>query len=148
MAKFGAGERGGDASFRSYDRLISHAGQGRTAIVMDAPPEKEDVRPFLKVRAYYEEMGYRVPALLGAQEEQGLLLLEDLGEDSFSKVLREKPEAKALLYRVAVALLVAKQDAGVRGVSLPAYDRAVLERGTLVARMVLAADHGGYSRDA
>lgn len=116
----------GDASFRSYDRVI--ATDGRTAIVMDAPPEKEDVRPFLNVRAYYEDEGYRVPALYAADEEAGLLLLEDLGYTSFSTVLRDAPEKEELLYASACSVLAAKVDAGIKGITIPAYDKVVLLR--------------------
>ncbi len=116
----------GDASFRSYDRLLHEA--GASAIVMDAPPEKEDVRPFLNVRAYYEDEGYRVPALLGVDVDAGLLLLEDLGSSSFSQVLRKNPELEMPLYHTACMVLAAKVDAGAKGIVIPEYDRVVLRR--------------------
>lgn len=116
----------GDASFRSYDRVVRASGE--SAIVMDAPPEKEDVRPFLNVRAYYEDEGYRVPALYGADVDNGLLLLEDLGSSSFSQVLREHPEREMALYQTACMVLAAKVHAGAKGVTIPYYDHAVLRR--------------------
>ena len=116
----------GDASFRSYDRV--QKADGSSAIVMDAPPEKEDVRPFLNVRAYYEDEGYRVPALLGADLNAGLLLLEDLGNTSFSAVLRANPALEEVLYASACSVLAAKVDVGTDGITLPEYDKAVLRR--------------------
>lgn len=116
----------GDASFRSYDRLTTS--EGHTAIVMDAPPEKEDVRPFLNVRAYYEDEGYRVPALLAADEANGLLLLEDLGNSSYSSVLRKDLAGEQVLYTTACSVLAAKLDAGCKGITVPHYDTAVLQR--------------------
>jgi len=71
----------GDASFRSYDRV--HL-VDKTWVLMDAPPGKEDVRPFLMVREWLEACGVSVPGLLASDEEQGFLLLEDFGDVSWA----------------------------------------------------------------
>ncbi len=67
----------GDASFRRYFRVRAN---GRTLVLMDAPPPMEDVRPFLRVRAWLEAIGVRAPALAAADEAAGFLLLEDFGD--------------------------------------------------------------------
>src|SRR4051812_24590716 len=78
----------GDASFRRYIRLKKGS---ESAMLMDAPPDKEDVRPFVAVAQYLHGAGFSAPFIHARQEGQGLLLLEDLGDDSFSLVLRQNP---------------------------------------------------------
>lgn len=93
----------GDASFRRYYRL----GGQPPAILMDAPPGKENVRPFIAVARHLKAMGYSSPKILGADIARGLVLLEDLGDDKFSSLLAaERPPGEATLYRAAVDLLV------------------------------------------
>src|SRR3546814_18640238 len=70
-----------DASFRHYYRLQSSAG---TAIVMDAPPEHEDCRPFLHVTGLLQQAGLNVPAILAQNTQEGFLLLSDLGRQTNS----------------------------------------------------------------
>lgn len=65
-----------DASFRSYWRVFS---KSQTYIVMDAPPEHEDCRPFIKISAILENAGILVPTVLASDLENGFLLLSDLG---------------------------------------------------------------------
>ncbi len=93
----------GDASFRRYYRL----GGQPPAVLMDAPPGKEDLRPFIAVARHLEAMGYSSPKILAADIAAGLVLLEDLGDDKFSSLLAaERPPGEETLYRAAVDLLV------------------------------------------
>lgn len=93
----------GDASFRRYYRL----GGRPPAILMDAPPGKEDVRPFVAISRHLGAMGYSSPKILAADMALGLVLLEDLGDDKFSSLLAaERPPGEETLYRAAVDLLV------------------------------------------
>jgi len=94
----------GDASFRHYERLYR---DGESAILMDAPPEKEDVRPFLAVGRLLCEWGFSAPGVLAQDIGNGLLLLEDLGEDSFSAAIVRDSNRERGLYENAVDLLVA-----------------------------------------
>jgi N-acetylmuramate 1-kinase len=114
-----------DASFRRYFRLWT---RGNTRIVMDAPPEKEDVRPYLKVTRLLEEVGMHVPHVHEADEARGLLMLEDLGHTHYLSQLKDGGDPD-LLYRDALSALA---DLQVRGRELarelPPYDRAVLLR--------------------
>src|SRR3954464_8394048 len=74
----------GDASFRRYIRVCGKPG---TAMLMDAPPEKEDVRPYMMIAGFLHGCGYSAPEVLAHHMPGGLLLLEDLGDDSFTSVL-------------------------------------------------------------
>lgn len=104
QAGWGDAQRGrlaGDASFRHYDRLTR--GPER-AVLMDAPPPKEDVRPFVRIARHLEKMGYSAPRLLAVDEENGLLLLEDLGDDTYTRLLARGHD-EAALYALATDVL-------------------------------------------
>lgn len=111
-----------DASFRRYFRLRDG---DRSWILMDAPPEHEDCRPFLKVGALLREAGVRVPEVLAEDLAQGFLLLSDLGTQTYLDVLT--PDNADALFPPAIDALVAWQRASRPGV-LPEYDTALLER--------------------
>ena len=112
-----------DASFRRYFRVSLP--DGSTRIVMDAPPEHEDCRPFLKVAALFHTAGVHVPEVFAEDLEQGFLLLSDLGNTTYLNVLNTATAPK--LYGDANAALIALQRASRPGV-LPDYDRALLSR--------------------
>lgn len=97
------GRLAGDASFRKYDRLVS--AQGR-AVLMDAPPPQEDVRPFVRIARHLHGLGFSVPAILAEDHEAGLLLLEDLGDDTYTKLLARGHDESAL-YALAIDALSA-----------------------------------------
>lgn len=117
----------GDASFRRYIRVRK---QGKQAMLMDAPPTREDVRPYIAVAEYLYRLGYSVPDILARDEAEGFLLLEDLGDASFSSVLLEGGSALEL-YKAAMDVLIEWRDK-TKGVSnpqalpLPLYDHALL----------------------
>lgn len=111
-----------DASFRRYFR-IRH--EGRSWILMDAPPAQEDCRPFLKVGSLMAEAGLNVPKVIAQDLEQGFLLLSDLGTQTYLDVLTEA-NADAL-FAPAIDALIAWQAASRPGL-LPEYDRALLQR--------------------
>ena len=112
----------GDASFRRYFRL-SLAGGG-TRIVMDAPPGREDCRPFVDVTGRLERAGVHVPHIHAQDREQGFLLLEDLGDRLYLGEL-DRNSVQAL-YGDAISALLRTQSADSSG--LAPYDRALLER--------------------
>jgi len=111
-----------DASFRRYFR-VSHGAQ--SWVVMDAPPEREDCRPFLHVAQLLLGAGLNGPRVLAQDLGQGFLLLSDLGRQTFLHVLT--PENADGLMRDAIAALVQWQAASRAGV-LPPYDEALLAR--------------------
>ena len=94
----------GDASFRRYERLSRGAG---TAILMDAPPP-ENVRPFLAMARLLAGAGFAVPAILAADEAAGLLLLEDFGDDTYTRLLA-RGESEVPLYELATDLVIELQ---------------------------------------
>lgn len=109
----------GDASARRYIRLL---GQGRTAIVMDAPPDLcGSIAPFLRVSSYLARLGVSAPRVDASDEAKGLVLLEDLGDDSFLTVLSGDRALEKTLYQTALETVVAFQ-AGLPPAELPAWD--------------------------
>ena len=110
-----------DASFRRYARLTRGA---ESAILMDAPPAKEDVAPFVAVGDMLRAAGLSTPRRLAADVGQGFLLLEDFGEGTFTALL-SAGEDPTPLYDLAVdALIQMRQAIGAEARSLPAYDAA------------------------
>jgi N-acetylmuramate 1-kinase len=111
-----------DASFRRYFRV---AVRGETQIVMDAPPDKEDCRPFIHVAGLMQAAGLNVPQILASDLEQGFLLLTDLGSVTYLQALKEdKPHP---LFLDAIDALVKWQSA-TRANELPPYNEALLCR--------------------
>lgn len=111
-----------DASFRRYFRLQS---DGKSYIVMDAPPGQEDCRAFIDVAGRLAACGLHVPAILDSDPEQGFLLLNDLGTSVYLQVLDEASADR--LFGDAIAAL-ARMQAGADDRGLPLYDHALLER--------------------
>jgi aminoglycoside/choline kinase family phosphotransferase len=94
----------GDASNRRYDRLTLP--DGATAILMDAPPEKgEDIRPFVRIAQHLTDIGLNAPDVYAKDETLGFLILEDLGDDLFARVLEKSPDLEQPLYEAAVDVL-------------------------------------------
>ncbi|WP_416907825.1 MAG: aminoglycoside phosphotransferase family protein [Polymorphobacter sp.] len=113
----------GDASFRRYFRV--HL-PGRSAVLMDAPPDKEDSRPFLAIGARLESLGFSAPRPLAAELDLGLILLEDFGDARVGPLLAADASAERHIYETAVDILVAlhQHEAG----DLPPYSTAELTR--------------------
>ncbi|MDX8389237.1 MAG: phosphotransferase [Mariprofundaceae bacterium] len=84
----------GDASFRRYFR-VTHENQ--QWVLMDAPPEQEDTRPFIEVRAWLSSAGLRVPKLYKQEVHLGFLLLEDFGDISWSSHLANDGDIEPLI---------------------------------------------------
>ncbi len=114
----------GDASFRRYFRVVDH---GRTAVLMDAPPEHEDLTPFLAIARHLATLGLSSPQSHGVDRERGLLLLEDFGDRLVGPLLRGGAEPETPIYRDAVTLLARLAEQPVPD-DLPAYDVAVMRR--------------------
>lgn len=94
----------GDASFRRYERV---SGEKGIAVLMDAPPPWENVTPFVDVTARLSLCDVSVPKILAKDEAEGFLLLEDLGDAIFTRLLREQPSRETELYNAAVDALIA-----------------------------------------
>jgi aminoglycoside/choline kinase family phosphotransferase len=116
----------GDASARRYERLI---GGPKPAILMHCPPQIR-VEPFLSVADWLHGWRMSAPEVLAADAESGQVLLEDLGDDLFSRVLARGGDERGL-YEAAVDLLVELQPRPPPE-DLPAYDDAWLLREALL----------------
>ena len=115
-----------DASFRRYLRVDTQA--GASLIVMDAPPDKENCEPFVKVAKLMQLAGLKAPEVLAWQEAQGFMLLTDLGDQTMMSAIDVKnSQANHALYMQAVDALIAWQLSSKAGV-LPSYDEALLNR--------------------
>ena len=114
-----------DASFRRYFRVAG--GDHPTVIAMDAPPDKEDVEPYLKVAGMLVEIGVHAPRVLARNAADGFLLLTDLGSLTYLADLAAEPGRAHALYGDAIRALVRIQAGGARHApSLPPYDERLL----------------------
>jgi aminoglycoside/choline kinase family phosphotransferase len=111
-----------DASFRRYFRLSA---AGKTWVLMDAPPDKEDCRPFIQVAALMQRAGLNAPLIHAQDLAQGFLLLSDLGSQTYLHVINEG-NADAL-FAPAITALIDWQRSSQPGL-LPPYDDALLRR--------------------
>ncbi len=112
-----------DASFRRYFRATF--ADGSTKVVMDAPPQHEDCRPFLHIGKLFEDAGTHVPHVYAQDLAQGFLLLSDLGNTTYLQALDSGSAPK--LYGAATDALIKIQLAS-REKELPPYDEALLRR--------------------
>ncbi len=110
----------GDASFRRYWRVTEGA---RRAVLMDAPPDKLDLRSFLTIDAHLRGRGYSAPEIYAADATVGLALLEDLGDHTIAAQIEAGGDAMAL-YGLAIDWLVDLHKRGVAALpaGLPRYD--------------------------
>jgi N-acetylmuramate 1-kinase len=113
-----------DASFRRYFR--ASAGE-QTWIIMDAPPEHEDCRPFVKVADLLHDAGLHAPRVIAQDLDRGFLLLTDLGRTTFLAEMQRDVSRAPALFADAFDALVTWQLASREGV-LPPYDEALLRR--------------------
>ncbi len=125
----------GDASNRRYFRLRD--GQ-HSWMLMDAPPELEDCRPFLDVTARLRKAGLYAPEVLADDLNQGFLLLEDLGDELYRDVL--KPAEVEQQYQPIFTTLLRFSDT-VDATGLPAYDQARLQQELDLFTTWYAPDH-------
>jgi N-acetylmuramate 1-kinase len=111
-----------DASFRRYFRITR---DHQTFVAMDAPPEKEDVRPFLQVTQLMAAAGVHAPKVVAEDVTNGYLLLTDLGTQTYLDILNEANAHE--LFMAAIDTLIRWQLSSKQGV-LPPYDEALLRR--------------------
>ncbi|MBI2785938.1 MAG: phosphotransferase [Legionella longbeachae] len=109
----------GDASFRRYFRIQYN---GQTQVVMDAPPDKEDLKPFIHIAQTLEKANVLTPKILAMNLEQGFLLLTDLGDQLLLNTL--KTETSKDLYQLAITTLSKIQSCSISDPLLPFFDKA------------------------
>jgi aminoglycoside/choline kinase family phosphotransferase len=111
-----------DASFRRYFRW---EGEGRSFVVMDAPPPQENCKPFVDIAFLLAKSGINVPKIYAEDLERGFLLLNDLGNKTYLDVI-DSENADDLFEDALQALLAFQQLPMVA--PLPSYDVALLRR--------------------
>ncbi|MFZ5540745.1 MAG: aminoglycoside phosphotransferase family protein [Pseudomonadota bacterium] len=128
-----------DASFRRYFRIDAGAA---SLIAMDAPPDKEDVRPFIHVASLLRDAGLNAPQVLARDVARGFLLLTDLGTTTYLDALRAGGADANALFADAIDALIRWQLASRTG-ELPPYDEALLKRELMLFPDWYVARHRG-----
>lgn len=114
-----------DASFRRYYR-VWHQALNQSFIIMDAPPEHEDCRPFVNLAAKLHAMQLKVPEVLAQDLQQGFLLLTDLGSTQYLSVLNNQTVEP--LYQDALGALAQLHRQGKKDAeTLPVYSESILQ---------------------
>lgn len=126
----------GDASFRRYFRLKTPQASW---IAMDAPPEKENSGPFIRIARHWHANGIHVPAVQAVDLELGFALLEDLGDTLYLQQLDEHNADRLYSQALETLLAVAQLDSP-PDCRLPAYDEALLDREMALFRDWLCQD--------
>ena len=137
-----------DASFRRYLRietLQKDTSLAKSRIIMDAPPDKEDCKPFVKIAKICENAGLLAPQVLAWDEAQGFMLLSDLGHYTMmNQIQQDNAGANLPRYMQATDALLKLQLAS-RPDVLPAYDTALLQRELSLFPDWYIAQHRGYT---
>ncbi|HLF58406.1 MAG TPA: phosphotransferase [Alphaproteobacteria bacterium] len=139
----------GDASFRHYERVTQG---GRTAVLMDAPPAKENVRSYVTVARILKRLGYSAPEIYAEDVANGLLLIEDLGDDTYTRIFAHADDATEHdLYALAVDLLIDlhRRDEAAITAGVPGYDdEKLLAEAALLVDWYLPAMRGEPAADS
>ena len=115
----------GDASFRSYYRIFY---QDKTYILMFAPPQYEDVAPFIKIDEILVNNRFRSPKILAKNINLGFILLEDFGDETYSKSLKNNVENEYFLYEKACDVLIEIHKIPLKNINILSYNHATLFR--------------------
>ena len=134
-----------DASFRRYFRVTRG---GETWIAMDAPPGKEDMRPYIKIANMLVEVGVNAPRILHSNFEQGFLLNSDLGSRTYLNELAQPDNVDALYHDALEALIAIQARSAANATQLPPYDSTLLQREMTLFPEWFCARHLGLQLDA
>ncbi len=107
-----------DASFRRYFRIYTDTA---TFILMDAPPEYEDVNPFILVAKHLLTLKLRAPTLIKCDLDNGFILLEDFGDNTFTRLLNQGYNQQELYQIAANCLIDLQQHSEAKKVAVPPY---------------------------
>ena len=134
-----------DASFRRYFRVTT---DNHSLIAMDAPPDKENSAPFVKVDKLLAASGIPVPELIAQDLQQGFLLLSDFGSTTLLAAVQNQQEVPKIidLYLQAIEILIEMQVASQPN-QLPPYDEALLMREMRLFDEWYIAKHVGVTLD-
>lgn len=142
----GAGRRplAGDASMRRYERIVQDR---RRAVLMDAPPGREDVDRFILIDRYLRSRGYSAPEIYAADEAAGLLLLEDLGDGRYTELIDGGFDQEAL-FAAAIDVLIDLHDQAPDGLDIPALNsRRLLDQVEILIDWYLPEATGAPASD-
>ncbi len=116
-----------DASFRSYFRVTTRLpAEVKSYILMDAPPEQEDCKPFIQVQKLLAAKQVNVPKLYATDLELGFLLLGDFGDQLYLAALEDDPDRHQDLYQAAIDAMLNIQSIEAAQSQLPPYDKHLL----------------------
>lgn len=90
-----------DLSFRRYFRLRDGA---RNAMLMDSPPDKENIAPYVKIDHHLAALGFSVPEIMSLDETAGFAIIEDFGDDTYTNLLKQGANERPL-YELAIDTL-------------------------------------------
>jgi aminoglycoside/choline kinase family phosphotransferase len=139
----------GDASFRSYERvrMLTPATTSESlpesvepfstellefAVLMDAPPPEEDIKPFISIAKMLQKRGLNAPLIYGADEDNGLILLQDFGDNRYNRILNDNAtivgdENAKKIYTYAIDVLLQLHGHAIDD-ALPAYNDALYKK--------------------
>lgn len=124
-----------DASFRRYYRIL---GTGKPMLMMEDPPDRPPVPPYVMVEPYIKidehlrSLGLHAPKILHKDIANGLLIIEDFGDNTYTRLFAKGEDAKAL-YELAVDALIHLHSHPQRNnIDLPEHDDAVLIEGAML----------------
>jgi aminoglycoside/choline kinase family phosphotransferase len=92
-----------DASHRKYFRLVN---DNKSLILMDCPPSSDSVIPFITATKFLSKHNFSVPNIYYQNVKQGLLILEDFGDNSFNNYLQKHPKKTDIIYKLALDNLI------------------------------------------
>ncbi|EIJ41028.1 aminoglycoside phosphotransferase [Beggiatoa alba B18LD] len=122
-----------DASFRRYFRL--QRADDESILLMDAPPERENVRPFIQIAQHLQHLQLSAPRIFATDINTGFVLLEDFGDATFTRLLNQRADPLPLYLSAVDALIALHQHPQATAIDLPPYD---IER--LLTEAVLLVD--------
>lgn len=120
-----------DASFRRYFRVVFNnevveQPAGKSFVIMDAPPEKEDIEPFIDIARSLKKTGVNVPELYALNKDDGFILMSDLGSIAYLSLLNSDMSTSEQLYGDAMKSLL-KMQKNFEAHHLPAYNKQLLK---------------------
>ena len=122
----------GDASTRRYDRLTDPASGGTAVLMIAAPEDEASVAAFTRLAGALTDAGLSAPRILAKDIPACLLLIEDLGDDTFTRIIKADPARERDLYAVATDLLVPLRDMPVTP-EMTVFDSQTLAEMTAIA---------------
>ncbi len=128
----------GDASFRSYYRIFTVE---KKFILMFAPPSHEEIKPFIAIDELLVSNQFSAPKIFAIDYENGFILLEDLGDETYGRVLATAPDKELQLYEKACDCLIELHQI-TPPKNLAPYNSAVLFREVMLFANWYVPQHG------